>query len=206
MANRGGQEATTSRCREETYGTDNDRASCTTPTVDEHALDQLAELLKEKLETPSGDPPHVHTLRGVVGRRRLVGLTQMTHGDRISHTVGAEELTVDGDGVEEEADLDRIPRLPGVLCDSWEHLQFNCPYRTHCHRCLQPGHIAKHCEATTPARARRGGSIATLTTEVRGLILTDLQIRRKTYPFLVDTGADVSLIPTSIASELGLAI
>ena len=28
------------------------RAPCTTPTVDEHTLDQLAELLKEKLETP----------------------------------------------------------------------------------------------------------------------------------------------------------
>ena len=97
-----------------------------------------------------------------------------------------------------------IWRLPLYYVTSYHVM--NTPYRTHCHRCLQPGHIAKHCEATTPARAHRGGSIATLTTEVRGLILTDLQIREKTYLFLVDMGAEVSLIPTSIASEIGLPI
>ena len=183
------------------------RAPCTTPTVDEHTLDQLAELLKEKLETPSGDLPHVQ----YVARRGWKAEPSWANPDDArgsyqSYSRGRGAHHGRGWSGRGGRSRQNTQETGCFICDSREHLQFNCPYRTHCHRCLQPGHIAKHCEATTPTRARRGGSIATLTTEVRGLILTDLQIREKTYPFLVDTGAEVSLIPTSIPYEIGLPI
>ena len=60
-------------------------------------------------------------------------------------------------------------------------------------------------DSTLPATARkaagRGGKITNLTTSVHGLLRVKAKIRDKSYPFMIDTGAKVSLIPFNVVED-----
>ena len=65
-------------------------------------------------------------------------------------------------------------------------------------------------DSTFPATARkaagRGGKITNLTTSVHGLFMVKAKIRDKNYPFMIDTGAEVSLIPFNDVEDNHLQI
>ena len=94
------------------------------------------------------------------------------------------------------------PRDPmlGKRCYIWgdiNHLQFSCPHFHDCHRCLRLGHVARNCAATSPA-SKRGGQITNLATALHGLIMVTANIDQQPLSFLVDTEADISLIPLDV--------
>ena len=63
------------------------------------------------------------------------------------------------------------------ICDDPDRLRSACPFGRNCHRCLQPGHLARACLATRPVRGESasrtagGGQVTSLSTEVQGLIM-----------------------------------
>ena len=58
---------------------------------------------------------------------------------------------------------------------------------------MRPGHVTRNCTAASPA-SKRGGQITNLATALHGLIMVTANIDQQPLPFLVDTGADISLI------------
>ena len=80
------------------------------------------------------------------------------------------------------------------ICGDPDHIRPNCPDLHDCHRCLRPGHIARNCTALVPIQRDNGkqGRIANLTTN--GSIMVTARVGKGQCPFLVDTGADVSLL------------
>ena len=83
------------------------------------------------------------------------------------------------------------------ICGDINHLESSCPHFHDCHRCLRPGHVARSCTAASPASKRRG-QITNLATALHGLIMVTANIDQQPLPFLVDTGADISLIPLDV--------
>ena len=83
------------------------------------------------------------------------------------------------------------------ICGDIEHLRSSCPHFHDCHRCLRPGHVARNCTAASPA-SKRGGQITNLATALHGLIMVTPNIDQQPLSFLVDTGADISLIPLDV--------
>ena len=78
------------------------------------------------------------------------------------------------------------------------------PYRNNCHRCLRPGHRSRECRAAAPACSQshsNTGQIFTLSAAVHGLTVVDTTVAGKQYPFLVDTAAEISFIPITVAKE-----
>ena len=82
------------------------------------------------------------------------------------------------------------------ICDDPDHIRPNCPHLLDCHLCLRPGHIARNCTALVRIQRDNGkqGRIANLTTNVHGFITVTARVGKEQSPFLVDTGADVSLL------------
>lgn len=90
------------------------------------------------------------------------------------------------------------------ICGDQDHFQFDCPYKDKCHRCWKPGHQARECRAPAPAARQRytdTGRVSALSALVHGLIIVDTKVGKGSYPFLVDTGAEISLIPAHLAIE-----
>ena len=96
------------------------------------------------------------------------------------------------------------------ICGSPEHIRPNCPHIRDCHRCLKPGHLARNCTAPCPATNRvdqaKEGRVSNFTTASHGLILVRATIYDRNYAFLVDTGADVSLLPYSVVETNNLPL
>ena len=90
------------------------------------------------------------------------------------------------------------------ICGEDNHTRKFCPRRNHCYRCLKPGHYARDCRANQPSRPSFGkGRVMVLAVERHGLLRVDVQLGGLGYhPFLVDTGAEISLIPASLASNI----
>ena len=80
------------------------------------------------------------------------------------------------------------------ICGDINHLRSSCPHFHECHGCLRPGHVAQNCTAAFPA-SKRGGQITNLATALHGLYNYGDQ---QPLSFLVDTGADISLIPLDV--------
>ena len=85
------------------------------------------------------------------------------------------------------------------ICGDPDHLRSACPFRWNCHRCLQPGHVARACpvRGESASSTAGGGQVANLVTEVHGLIMVSAFVHGIACPFLIDTGADVSVLPFS---------
>ena len=64
---------------------------------------------------------------------------------------------------------------------------------------MRPGHVARNCTAAFPA-SNRGGQITKIATALHGLIMVTANIDQQPLSsfFLVDTGADISLIPLDV--------
>ena len=96
------------------------------------------------------------------------------------------------------------------ICGSPEHIRPNCPHIRDCRRCLKPGHLARNCTAPCPATNRvdqaKEGRVSNLTTARHGLILVRATIYDRNYAFLVDTGADISLLPYSVVETNNLPL
>ena len=98
------------------------------------------------------------------------------------------------------------------ICGDPDHLRSACPFRRNCHRCLQPGHVSRACLAPRPVRGESasstagGGQVANLATEVHGLIMVSAVVNGIACPFLIDTGADVSLLPLEVVQRHALPI
>ena len=91
------------------------------------------------------------------------------------------------------------------ICGYPNHIRPDCPHSRDCYRCLKPGHVAGYCTASEPVRKvgvesryDLEGHISNLTTAQHGLILVKPTICRQECSFLVDTGADISLLPYSV--------
>ena len=82
------------------------------------------------------------------------------------------------------------------ICGDPNHIRPNYPHLHDCHRCLRPGHVARNCTAQAPVHRGSGkeSHVTSLTTNVHGFIMVTAIIGKEKCPFLVDTGADVSLI------------
>ena len=90
------------------------------------------------------------------------------------------------------------------ICSEDNHTRKFCPHRDHCYRCLKPGHCARDCRANQPSRPPlRKGRVMALAVEKHRLLRVEVQLGGPGYhPFLVDTGAEISLILASLASNI----
>ena len=58
------------------------------------------------------------------------------------------------------------------ICGDPSHLCSACPYRRNCHRCLQPGHVARNCAPPDPVKkGDQTGQVSALTSSVYGLLV-----------------------------------
>ena len=95
------------------------------------------------------------------------------------------------------------------ICGSPEHIRPNCPHIRDCHHCLKPGgHLARNCTAPSPASNRvdqaKEGRVSNLTTA--RLILVRATFYDQNHAFLVDTGADISLLSYSVVEANNLTV
>ena len=83
------------------------------------------------------------------------------------------------------------------ICGDINHLRSICPHFHDCHRCLRLGHVARNCTAASSA-SKRGGQITNLATALHSQIMVTANIDQQPLSFLVDTRADISLIPLDV--------
>ena len=90
------------------------------------------------------------------------------------------------------------------ICGEENHTRKFCPHRDHCYRCLKPKHYARDCRANQPSRPSfEKGCVRALAVKKHGLLRVDLQLGVSDYhTFLVDTRAEISLIPASLAFNI----
>ena len=62
---------------------------------------------------------------------------------------------------------------------------------------MRPGHVAQNCTAASPA-SKREEQITNLAKALHRLIMVTANIDQQPLSFLVDTGADISLIPLDV--------
>ena len=70
---------------------------------------------------------------------------------------------------------------------------------------MRLGHVARNCTATSPA-SKRGGQITNLATALHGLIMVTANIDQQPLSFLVDTEADISLIPLDVVQMNNMTV
>ena len=124
-----------------------------TISTDGPSVDHLFRLLKEKLQE---DSLSIQYVAGWAQTRSLVLRKWIRLRSSITTEVATSAVDMNGEADKKIWNC-RSPQC--YICESPEHLKFDCSFRNHCHMFLQLVHIVKYCEALTPVRRRHRDSL-----------------------------------------------